>query len=233
MVTNFDVFFINLDNREDRLFDIKKNLREHKFKNIKKFSAVPHEYGEIGCAKSHLALLSHIFTKINTDNYVIILEDDYRFNIDEKQLIDAVNKILEEKIQFDVLQIHVLNPIVTEIGNLQIRSQDISVARVLAGSSTAAYMVSADFIPKLMNCFSKSVEILDKNQTHFFNKQLRTVYNHKFAIDNIWRELQALYLFVCLDIKIGQIDSSSTSDIKQGNPKELDVYGSKNLWLKE
>ena len=106
----FETYIINLDKRKERLQLAEENLRDYGFGAIKKFSAVEDEIGEIGCAKSHFHLLSHILTK-TSNNFSLILEDDFRFSIKNSEIEEILINMEKEQIHFDVLQMFVLNPI--------------------------------------------------------------------------------------------------------------------------
>lgn len=66
---------INLDFRKDRLDHITQELEKVKtLKPMKRFSAVHHENGTIGCWLSHQTLVKQ--AKENNEDMILVLEDD-------------------------------------------------------------------------------------------------------------------------------------------------------------
>ena len=69
-------FYINLERRTDRNEDTIKELKKIGIKNPRRFNAIEHEKGIIGCAMSHIACMKEA-KRLNWD-YVLIFEDDVK-----------------------------------------------------------------------------------------------------------------------------------------------------------
>lgn len=69
------IFYINLDERKDRREHMEKLLQGYDFERV---SAIKHEDGYIGCAKSHIICLQ--IARARKLDKVIILEDDFMFH---------------------------------------------------------------------------------------------------------------------------------------------------------
>lgn len=78
----FDVTFcINLLSRPDRWADSLQEAVRHKLLDMRRFDAIWHETGSVGCAKSHLALMQ-VLVDSQYKN-MLILEDDFHFVRDD------------------------------------------------------------------------------------------------------------------------------------------------------
>ena len=99
------VYYINLNHRTDRkqifLEEMKKiNFPENK---IKRFEAIKHDRGEIGCSKSHIAVLKE-FINSNYKN-CIIFEDDFIFNVDLNIIKSTFEKLFNNNIDYDIIML--------------------------------------------------------------------------------------------------------------------------------
>lgn len=75
-LTNIPVYYINLDDQEQKRKQTESLLKQLGFKYVERFSAIRHEAGRIiGCARSHHAILSK-----DIKPPFIILEDDCALN---------------------------------------------------------------------------------------------------------------------------------------------------------
>lgn len=68
------VYCINLDERTDRWEQAQKEFEKLGINDVKRFSAVKHEKGAIGCRESHLDIIKEV--KVLGLNNVLIFEDD-------------------------------------------------------------------------------------------------------------------------------------------------------------
>ena len=91
-------FYINLEHRKDRNEDTINKLKKIGINNPKRFNAIKHEIGIVGCAMSHIAVIEKA-KKLNWD-YVIVFEDDLLIN-NEIDLLRKFEKYINY--DFDVL----------------------------------------------------------------------------------------------------------------------------------
>ena len=93
-------YVINLDERNDRLISYEVELKKIGLNEPRRFSAIKHSIGIIGCGMSHLACILN--AKENNEPYVCIFEDDIIIP-KPNQVKNIVNRILAEKAEWDVL----------------------------------------------------------------------------------------------------------------------------------
>lgn len=87
-----DIYCINLDSRPDRWQNVSQEFKSIDiFHRVKRFSAIKHDDGRIGCIQSHLSILK-ISKEKNLDN-VLILEDDVHFI---NQPLISLNKAISQ-----------------------------------------------------------------------------------------------------------------------------------------
>lgn len=157
-LNEFDVlYYINLDRRPERNEQIKKELLKtdidpHK---INRISATDEPAcGAYGCTMSHINVLTQF---LNTDSSIqtcIVLEDDFGFVQDMRQVNASVNKFLVDfKDKWDVLLLS-LNLIYGE------KTEFPYAIRVYRSFTTAGYVVHKRFAQKLLDNFKESAELL-------------------------------------------------------------------------
>ena len=102
------IFYINLDKRSDRRFEIEQELQHFDFPQniVTRFAAIEelHGLGFIGCSKSHLAIL-RLAQERNYEN-IIIFEDDFKFIISKELLFSNLHEFFSKhREKFDVLML--------------------------------------------------------------------------------------------------------------------------------
>ncbi len=183
---------INLDRRLDRLNQLHENINLNNLFYPKKFSAIEHNPGGIGCTLSHLKLL---LENINHP-YICVIEDDFRFKCD----CDTLKKTIEEFISNEKLD-------VLCIGNNQ-RRKNIKISDRLAittSTQTASmYIAKSSAYPFLINSCTNSL-------TSYVNRMPYNVY----AVDQQWKRVQERSLIFCVPlVSMGQ-QAESFSDIEK------------------
>jgi len=104
-MSSFDVliqnhFYINLDERNDRLVSCERELQKIGLLRPCRFSAIKHKNGRIGCSMSHLRCLEN--AKKERLPYICIFEDDIIIPKPNK-VRNQVNRIIESGVHWDVL----------------------------------------------------------------------------------------------------------------------------------
>ena len=199
MLTNIkdikNVFYINLDTREDR-----KRYFENQMKmvglNAIRFNAIKHNIGAIGCSLSHLELLK--YAKINDLDHILIMEDDITF-LNPKLFIENLNNFLSSQLEFDVLLIAGNN-----MGDyVKINNNCVKVTHC---QTTTGYLVKNHYYDKLIDNIQTGINIL------MSNINLKIYY----AIDQYWCKLQLIdkwYLLTPLTVS----QRPDYSDIEKKN----------------
>lgn len=195
-----DVYVINLDSRVDRLSAVSREFKNLRIENWTRFSAIPEAFGALGCAKSHLALLSNSSTN---GNLLVVCEDDLEFLAPRKE-IDQVIEEFNQNSQLDVLCLAY---------NLSSRRRATNISPALRITdrtrTTACYILKPHVVPSFIEVFRESVLQLERRK----NEQLD-------AIDVRWLELQNKYIFAIPTRRLVR-QRESYSDIT----KRLENYG--------
>lgn len=189
MIDFFELKIINLLHRKDRKIDCMKELQtinivdlDNVFFNAKFVS----DYGALGCALSHaMAMAEFLFE--SEKQYLIILEDD--FNIEDPQIfLEKIRQIIliENKWDCFLLGHNVAIPIEqTEIQN---------VFRVINAQTTSGYLVNRSYIPKMIQYFFKSAELLRKYKG--LPSPNKEISKHFFSCDILWKNIQIDDIFL-------------------------------------
>lgn len=176
-------YFINLDNRKDRAQHIEKNIKCHDFfKDVKRFSAIEHSKGSVGCALSHINLLFKMLQM--NHNYFMILEDDFQI-IRPQALNDfcsSFNKIKDSK-DWDIITLtpFFCKPAVDYSTKSMIRNNFV---RIKDTQTTTGYIIKKSFIPVLINIWRVAINNLEQDRPYQI-----------YAIDQFWKRLQTSYNF--------------------------------------
>lgn len=173
--------YINLENRTDRNDNITKlKLNNVFFSEVKRFNAVEHKNGAIGCTMSHIEVLESLYSL--NEKYYIILEDDFCI-IDElnfKYFLTEFNKIKDLK-SWDVL---ILTPRGIDIDKNFLPN----FTRIKDTQTTSGYIIKHDFIPILVKNFKEALEGLIENKNR-----------NKYSLDQYWKNLQKISNFIYYD----------------------------------
>ena len=156
-----NVYYINLEEREDRKVFIETELKKMKWK-YERFNAIKHDKGIIGCCMSHLAVIE--MAKEKGLDYVVILEDDVQFLQPEKynkMLIDFRNFIKSNSLDYDVLLI-ATNILDKVNGIIPINNY---IYRVKASYSAAGYIVKKHYYDKIIANYKEGLRLLINNPT--------------------------------------------------------------------
>jgi len=164
-----NIFYINLDTRPDR-----KAFFENQMKmiglNAKRFNAIKHNCGAIGCTLSHLELLK--YAKQQNMDHILIMEDDIMF-LRPKLFVFYLNDCLKNHKDFDVLLIAGNNmDNYTRLDNYCVKIKKCQ--------TTTGYLVKSHYYDKLINNFEAGVNKLKQNVT----------LSNDYALDQYWTSLQ-------------------------------------------
>jgi len=96
----YNLYVINLLNREDRRNQIIDELKETSLFNIYFFNAVKHSNGWMGCGLSHCYLITYAME--NNLPYIIVAEDDFQFKISEEKIKKALDLLTSNLDKWDI-----------------------------------------------------------------------------------------------------------------------------------
>lgn len=142
--------FINLDKRKDRLSQIETELRKLSFTTGERFKAIEDDNGSLGCASSHIAVLSRFLS--SDKRLIMVCEDDLEFLGTPSQIESAIQEFSETPL-LDVLCL-----------SYRLRAPQIPLTTTLSiGNSiqtTACYIAKRKAARELLTNFRESEELL-------------------------------------------------------------------------
>ena len=163
------IYYINLENRPDR-----RNYFENQMKLVglsaRRFNAIKHPIGAVGCSMSHLELLK--MAKSHNLDHILIMEDDITF-LNPSIFRNSLHNFLSSNINFDVLLIGGNN-----MGEYT-RENDFCV-KIKKCQTTTGYLVKNHYYDKLIENIEIGIQKFLKNSKRF----------NDFAIDQHWNILQ-------------------------------------------
>ena len=148
------IYYINLDDRKDRLENIVKQVGkvDPGMKKSERVSAVRRNIGIIGCGESHVKTLQRALDEGHET--VLVFEDDFEFEIDPEQVKTILTKFLNSHPNYNVFC----------LGRRLLSGRRLPTGFVEATDcqTTSCYMVRRHFIPKLIEVFQESVDELNR-----------------------------------------------------------------------
>lgn len=176
------IFYINLDTRKDRLKNIETLIREYFDSSLSKSVRIPgiiyngefvnnntSNKGAIGCSLSHIEALKQALSE-NSQN-VLILEDDFAFNISKKELDQLLKSFFEKIKEYNLLLLN------TYSANYH-TTEHVDIFKISHSCCAGAYVVSKEFIPIFLSDTIKATELL------------KTGDRCKGCIDEMWKKYQ-------------------------------------------
>jgi len=190
-ITN--LYYINLDWRTDRKSHVENQLKLLNW-NGRRFPAIHHPNGCLGCALSHLALLKH--ARNNNLSHILILEDDVTF-LDPSLFLNNLNIVLQNHKDFDVLLLAGNN-----MGHYE--RIDERCVKVSHCKTTTAYLVKRNYYDILIRNYESGIHLLQKypNKKNFY------------SIDEYWCLLQLEHKWLLLT-PLTIIQNPDVSDIEK------------------
>ena len=189
------ILYINLDSRKDRLDSITNEIKKIDPEGLKttRISAIKHERGAIGCGLSHIKALE--LAKEKGYKNVIILEDDYTFKTDIKDIKYNFNLLFQKYSDYNICLL---------AGNIyRIKRGSDNISQCLNVQTTSGYIINERFYQSLIDNFKEGV-----------GKMLDHYRYGEAEIDQNWKRLQGMdkkfYIFYP---KLGQ-QIASYSDIE-------------------
>ena len=159
------VVYINLDNRVDRKQHVENQLSSYIHTDkIRRFNAIRHEKGAIGCGLSQIAILEMAIAE-NWDN-VFIAEDDLTWTDQFIEGYAILEKLIEK--DYDVIV----------LGGTFIKSYK-NTFKLISCNCALSYIVNKSYYQTLLKCFKDAVQGLIES----YDKPI-------YAIDQAWKTLQ-------------------------------------------
>ena len=189
-------FYINLDERNDRMVHCEAELKKIGLDRPCRFSAIKTKHGIIGCGISHLRCIES--AKKDNLPYIAIFEDDIVISKPNK-LRNQVNRILADNIEWDVLCLG---------GNAflphkEVGEDHVIVNRMYCGT---AYIVKQHY-------YDKMIENIRTSLTHIMETGNR---KYSWDADEGWIQLQRKDRFLLVN-PLTVYQRADYSDIEKKN----------------
>jgi hypothetical protein len=177
-----DVWFINLDSREDRRSKTLKELAKIHVQNPTRVSATRNQLGVVGCLQSHIETLK--LAMKSPCEFAAIFEDDVHF-LDPVKTLSSIRHF-EDDDDWDVLLLGGMN----DGGHESYKSSRLAV-RVRRCMSCVAYIVRKKFVPILLKFWENQLSRI-MNAT---SESSRLTYP-EISLDVAWWSLQEKHVFL-------------------------------------
>ena len=183
---------INLAHRHDRLSDFSDEMRRLRIDNVRRFEAIGHADGMIGCTRSHVACVQMMID--NGWNTAMFCEDDARFTASRDELDILTNAFLDDPAA-EVACFAYNHSASTAHSSLFLRA--------LNSANSACYLVKASIAADLVAARQTGIEELERGgeRIHFGN-------------DRAWLPLQRERVFL-IPIRRAVVQAASYSDIER------------------
>jgi glycosyl transferase family 25 len=184
------VVYINLEHRKDRKELVESELLKYFPQDkIERFNAIKEARGEIGCTKSHIAVLEMAIRQ-NWKNVLIVEDDAIWSNFDKG---------------YPVYENLIKNPYDVITFGTAYTTYDKNTYKLLDGQTTTAYIVNNHYYKTLLQNFQEGLG-------HF----LKIRSGDRYAIDQYWKLLQKRDNWFCVVPSL-LVQGPSYSDIQRGN----------------
>lgn len=196
------IYYINLDHRVDRKEQILEEMKRMDIpeSRIERISAVnTKEFGILGCGLSHKKTLERFME--SDEQIAIILEDDFQFVQDKQYTHFLLEYPFQKQVKFDIIML---------AGKIkEEKTTDFFfLKKVLDAQTTAGYMITREFAPKLIESLTESTNLLEDWWKKHNEKK------HEYCLDIYWKKLQPENNWFVYFPKLG-IQRESYSDIEQ------------------
>lgn len=219
MLERIEIYVINLPHRIDRRNDFQKHWEALGFGNltVNWIEAIyDQDFGGLGCAKSHLETLVRFLTR-STAEFVMVLEDDFRFRHDYLIIDEALKLLASGEAIWDVIL----------LAGVQVRGiqsplafNEFSVMKILDSQTTSGYITRRGYVECLISVFTKSVVKMEE----FRQYRPREYFYHLYAIDQTWKVLQKFGAWIAFMPMLG-LQTASYSDIENKDADYSKISG--------
>lgn len=189
------LYFINLRERPDRLSKIKNELNKIGYpeEKIIRVDAIKKEDGALGCGLSHLKALEMGLNSM--DDFIIILEDDFKFIHSKEKTLS----ILEKSLYYPNWNVILLSCNGTSTPYFSFLN------KVTDCQTTSGYIIKKKYIPVLIKEWNIAMKMRKK-----FKPMKGTALSRNSSIDYSWKKLQNDHWYIT-NPKLGKQYASFSS----------------------
>lgn len=201
------VIYINLDSRTDRNEEVINELTQINMdmSKVHRLSAVKRKWGALGCSLSHIACLKTIQER--GWKRTLILEDDVGFEGKNVERWNTGVNDINNMIKSDKYDVIFLGGFVRDPEG-PLKTTYNTLLQTKNTSCTHAYIIKADYVPKLLEHTEIAVQMMMKEPPNV----------KQFHLDNAWSALMAQdRWFISIPTLAYQRDSFSDIEGKQAN----------------
>lgn len=205
-MSRFCIRIVSLSNHQGRRSLIARDMKRCGFEDDFDFFAAHRvdALGQLGCAKSHLAVIGEFITQFDQSfDYLLVLEDDAEISFCRDKLLSLLERVDESLADWDVIQLGLNEPILADPVNID---GSYPYSLVLRSYGTFGYLIHKNSAAKVFELFKTSVDLLSQNfeliqtlkrmatngsenERSWGGYSLRRLFEVA-AIDNIWATLQ-------------------------------------------
>ena len=192
-------YFINLERRNDRLREIAGEFTKMNipFEKIIRINALDHKIGVVGCSNSHISTIKHFID--SGKNRCMIFEDDFEFTETKEKVNEVLKNIFSCDAEIDCL-------VVSGLDSFIIKTTNPYLEKVIGATTTAGYIITQKYAPKLLHNFIEGLEKQEKWTTAFSKPE------NAFNLDVYWLHEQIKRNFYYTVPKLGK-QRNSPSDV--------------------
>ena len=175
------IYCINLDSRPDRWQEALSSYAQAGVpmeRIIRVPATIDSQFGALGCTKSHVRAVCDFLTCQDTQ-YALILEDDFDFLRSWQELMQTIDQMTTERIDWDVV-------LLTGTATLAIPTALPDVRRALESQSAAGYLIRRNYAPEILSCYAETIPHME----FFRHVEPKTWTTSRLAIDMVWKTLQ-------------------------------------------
>jgi glycosyl transferase family 25 len=201
------VIYINLDSRPDRNAEVINELTQIKIdmSKVHRLSAIKRKWGALGCSLSHIACLKTIQER--GWKRTLILEDDVGFEGNDIERWNTGVNDINNMIKSDNYDVIFLGGFVRDPEG-PLKTKYNTLLQTKNTSCTHAYIIKADYVPKLLEHTEIAVQMMMKEPPNL----------KQFHLDNAWSAMMAQdKWFISIPTLAYQRDSFSDIEGKQAN----------------
>jgi len=199
------IYYINLENREDRKTEFLEEMRRLNVpdEKIVRINAVykPGQ-GDLGCSLSHIIAIEQFMNSGLTN--CIVFEDDFTFTQDLRTINSEFQEVFDKQVNYSVIM---LSASEIETAN----TEYTHLKKVNNAQTTSGYMLTKHFAPVLLQNYKEGVKLLE--DSYKIGKSIEL--QHPFCIDQYWKRLQPQSNWYMFLPKLG-VQRESHSDIQGG-----------------
>jgi glycosyl transferase family 25 len=188
------IYYINLDHRTDRREEIENELARMGLTAERYPACYVPSFGSVGCGKSHIAVLKDAIEKGYRN--VLIFEDDFMFTVSKEELESNLENLFALKEGFDVCMVSY------NLNSGEPSKYDF-LTKVNEAQTTAGFLVNGHYYTTLLEAFEHGTAELEKTGRHW-----------DYAVDQIWKPLQARDNWYCFTPRFGK-QRDGYSDISE------------------